>query len=59
MKKLLLLIVSLFLLNGCYSSVGIGGGIPLGNSSTIGSSVNLGSDGQLHGSVGVGGWSRI
>ena len=59
MKKIIILLAALFLLSGCYSSVGVGGGIPIGNSGAVGSTVSVGSDGQVHGSVGIGGWTRI
>jgi len=54
MKLYIFLIFTAFCIQGCYSSVGIGGGIPLGNSGVIGSTVQVGSDGRVHGNVGVG-----
>ncbi len=53
-KKAFFGFVFLFLLNGCYSNVGVGTTVPLGEHSVIGSNVNLGSDGHLHGNVGIG-----
>ena len=33
---------------------GIGVGIPMGGSGVAGTSINVGSDGQIHGSIGIG-----
>jgi len=54
MKNILFLILSTFMLHGCYSGIGLGVGTDIGNGIGVGSNVQLGSDGQIHGSIGMG-----
>lgn len=54
MKTIIFLLSLAFLLNGCYSGIGIGVGTAIGNHGGVGTNVHLGSDGQVHGSVGLG-----
>lgn len=58
MKKIKILLgtlLTLLLLTGCNANLGLGGSIPLGGLGSIGTGVTVGSDGQVHGSVGMGG----
>jgi len=54
MKTILLFLSIAFVLSGCYSGVGLGVGTSIGNHSGVGTNVHVGSDGQVHGSLGVG-----
>jgi len=54
MKLSVILLLVSFMLQGCFSSVGVGGGIPIGNSGIATSSVQVGSDGRVHGNIGLG-----
>jgi len=56
-KILIITLFTLFFITGCNAGLGLGGSIPIGNVGNIGTGVTVGSDGQVHGSVGVGtGW---
>ena len=59
MKRLLFFLTTLLLLQGCYSGIGLGTAIPVGNYGVIGTSVGVGSDGHIHGNIGVGVATRI
>ena len=54
MKTILFLLSFAFVLSGCYSSIRLGVGTSIGNNAGAGTNVHVGSDGQVHGSVGMG-----
>jgi len=55
MRTILFLLSLSFMLNSCYSGIGLGVGTSIGNHGGIGTDVEVGSDGQIHGSISVGG----
>ena len=59
MKTILFLLSLAFTLGGCYSGVGLGVGTSIGDHGGVGTNVHVGSDGQVHGSVGVGVGGRL
>ena len=54
MKTILFLLSFAFVLSGCYSGFGLGFGTSIGNHTNVGTNVYVRSDGQVHGSVGMG-----
>ena len=54
MKTIFFLLSFTFILSGCYSGVGFGVGTSVGSHGGVGTTIHAGSDGQVHGSVGVG-----
>ena len=57
-KIYLVAIISTMLsFSGCTEptlGAGVGVGVPIGGSGALGTSINVGSDGQIHGSIGIG-----